>query len=276
MSFKLNLITLSLLAVSTSGMAANFGVGNANTAAVDTHKYECKRCTNVAGYRGEVSVAAGYNSISDIHAGNALGTAKDGGIAAVSGDVRFSSESGYQARIQAHQLGMDNGFAHLSGGKAGLYEFSLDYDAIKTYKAGDVESSLWHNDGMLTPSDAINSFDLAQRREKVALGMEYGQDFYGAFVKYSQEDKTGHKSASLVSPSPINFGLPTDATTKQFDAGINFAGQNWLTELSYFGSYYENNIDHLSLPYANDVYSAAPDNQAHQVALSGQYQLNRT
>ncbi|MDO6620946.1 MtrB/PioB family outer membrane beta-barrel protein, partial [Shewanella sp. 6_MG-2023] len=186
MSFKLNIITLSLLAVSTSGMAANFGVGNANTTAVNTHKYECKRCTNLVGYSGEVSVAAGYNSISDIHAGNALGTAKDGGIAAVSGDVRFNSESGYQARIQAHQLGMDNGFAHVSGGKAGLYEFSLDYDAIKTYKAGDVESSLWHNDGMLTPSDAINSFDLAQRREKVALGMEYGQDFYGAFVKYSQ------------------------------------------------------------------------------------------
>ncbi|MDO6774504.1 MtrB/PioB family outer membrane beta-barrel protein, partial [Shewanella sp. 3_MG-2023] len=276
MSFKLNLITLSLLAVSTSGMAANFGVGNANTAAVNTHKYECKRCTNVAGYRGEVSVAAGYNDISDIHAGNALGTAKEGGIAAVSGDVRFNSESGYQARIQAHQLGMDNGFAHISGGKAGLYKFSLDYDAIKTYKAGDVESSLWHNDGMLTPSDAINSFDLAQRREKVALGMEYGQDFYGAFVKYSQEDKTGHKSASLVSPSPINFGLPTDSRTKQLDAGVNLSGENWLTELSYFGSYYENNIDHLSLPYANDVYSAAPDNQAHQVALSGQYQLNRT
>ena len=276
MSFKLNLITLSLLAVSTSSMAANFGVGQANTTAVDTYKYECKRCTNVAGYSGEVSVAAGYNDVSDVHAGSTLGTGKDGGIGAVSGDVKFQGDSGYQAQIQAHQLGMDNGFAHISGGKAGLYEFSLDYDAIKTYQAGDVESRLWHNDGMLTPSDAINTFDLAQHREKVALGFDYGQDFYGAFVKYSQEDKTGHKSASLVSPSPINFGQPIDATTKQFDAGINFSGQNWLTELSYFGSVYENHIDHLSLPYANDVYSAAPDNQAHQVSLSGQYNINRT
>ena len=276
MSFKLNLITLSLLAVSTSSMAVNFGVGHANTTTVDTHKYECKRCTNLVGYSGEVSVAAGYNDISDIHAGNALGTAKDGTVAIVNGDMRFNSESGYQARMQAHQLGMDNGFAHLSAGKAGLYEFSLDYDAIKTYKAGDVESRLWHNDGLLTPSDAVNTFDLAQRREKVALGMEYGQDFYGVFVNYSQEDKTGHKSASLVSPSPINFGLPTDSRTKQLDAGVHLSGDNWLTELSYFGSYYENNIDHLSLPYANDVYSATPDNQAHQVALSGQYNIGRT
>lgn len=276
MSFKLNLITLSMLAVSTTSMAANFGVGQANTISVNTDKYQCQRCTQVTGYNGDISVAAGYNDISDIHAGNALGTAKDGAIGSVSGNVRYQSEAGYQAEIQAHQLGMDNGFAHLSGEKAGHYAFTLDFDAIKTYQAGDVQSGLWHNNGLLTPSDISNAFDLSQRREKVGLGFEYTQDFYGGFVKYSQEDKSGHQSASLVSPSPVNFGLPTDARTKQLDAGVNLSGDNWLTALSYVGSYYENKIDHLSLPHLNDVYAATPDNQAHQVALSGQYQLNRT
>ncbi|MCL1142845.1 MtrB/PioB family decaheme-associated outer membrane protein [Shewanella gaetbuli] len=276
MSFKRNMITLAMAVAATPAMAANFGVNQANTESVNTERYECKRCTNTTGYTGEVSVSAGYNDVSDVHAGNALGTGKDGGIGAVSGDVKYQGDSGYQAQIQAHQLGMDNGFARLSGGKAGLYQFNLDYDAIKTYQAGDVESPLWHNNGMLTPSDTLNVFDLGLRREKVGLGFDYGQDFYGAFVNYSQEAKTGTKSSSLVSPSPINFGQPIDATTKQFDAGIHFSGQNWLTELSYFGSVYENHIDHLSLPYANDVYSATPDNQAHQVSLSGQYNINRT
>lgn len=276
MSFKLNLITISMIAMSSPVMAANFAVGNANMDSVNTKNYECNRCISSAGYQGEVTLAAGYNDINDIHAANALGTDNNGGIAAVSGNIKYQGESGYEAKIQAYQLGMDNGFAHLSGGQAGLYEFNLDIDSIKTYQAGGVQSSLWHNNGMLTPSDSLNEFDLNQQREKVGLGFEFDQDFYGVFVKYSQEDKTGYKSSSLVSPSPINFGLPTDSTTQQLDAGIHLSGDNWLTELSYFGSYYENNIDNLSLPYVNDVYSATPDNQAHQVSLSGQYQLHRT
>ncbi|MFV7785591.1 MtrB/PioB family decaheme-associated outer membrane protein [Shewanella marisflavi] len=275
-SFKRNMITLAIAVATTPAMAANFGVGNANTESVDTERYECKRCTNTYGYQGSVGVSAGYNDIADIHAGNNLGTAKDGGVAAISSDVRYQNESGYQTKFQAHQLGMDNGFAHISAGKAGQYQLTLDYDAIKTYRAGEVESALWHNEGMLTPSDSTNLFDLALQREKFGLGFEYGQDFYNVFANYSQESKKGTKSSSLVSPTPINFGLPVDATTSQFDAGINFSGKNWLTELSYYGSVYENHIDHLSLPYAYDVFSATPDNQAHQASLSGQYQIGRT
>ncbi|MGI2066361.1 MtrB/PioB family decaheme-associated outer membrane protein [Shewanella sp. MF08487] len=276
MLFKLNLITLSMIAMSSPIMAANFAVGNANMESVNTKNYECNRCTTSAGYQGEVAFAVGYNDVDDIHAGNAFGTASNGAIATVSGDIKYQGESGYRANIQAYQLGMDNGFVHLSGGQAGLYKINVDIDSINTYKAGDVQSSLWHNNGLLTPYNSINEFDLNKQREKVGLGFKYGQDSYGMFVKYNQEDKTGYQSSSLVSPNPINFGLPIDSTTQQLDAGLHLLGDNWLTELSYFGSYYENNIDNLSLPYVNDVYSAAPDNQAHQVSLSGQYQLDRT
>ncbi|WP_394130843.1 MtrB/PioB family decaheme-associated outer membrane protein [Shewanella maritima] len=276
MSFRFNMITLAMAVAATPAMAANFGVGNANTDTVNTHQYECQRCTAPSGYTGEISVHAGFNDVSDIHAGNALGTAEDGFVGAVSGDLRYQGDAGYQAQVRAHQLGMDNGFAHFSAGQSGLYNVTLDYDAIKTYRAGEVESPLWHNNGMLTPSDTANVFDLALRREKVAIGAEFEQDIYQAFVKYSHEEKTGTQSSSLVSPSPINFGLPVDARTQQLDAGLNLSGDNWITELSYYGSYYKNDIDHLSLPDAYDVYAATPDNQAHQVSLSGQYQLNRT
>ena len=276
MSFKINLITLSILAVSGTSFAADFGVGQANTSKVNTGQYECKRCGDNSGYRGEVSVAAGYNDIDDIHAGNALGTAEDGFVGAVSGDVSYQAKSGYRANVQAHQLGMDNGFASITLGLAGLYEVAVDYAALKTYQAGDVQSQLWHNKGVLTPSASINQFDLALNREKLGLGLEYGQDFYRGFIRYNQEDKTGHQSSSIVTPQPVNFGLPVDATTKQWDAGIALHGDNWLTELSYFGSFYENSINDLSLPYSADIYAASPDNQAHQVSLSGQYRLNRT
>ncbi|WBJ96014.1 MtrB/PioB family decaheme-associated outer membrane protein [Shewanella sp. MTB7] len=276
MSFKLNVITLSILAMSGSSMAADFAVSKANTSKVNTSKYECQRCGDNSGYRGLVSVSAGYNDIDDAHAGNALGTGEDGAIGAVSGDVAYRSGTGYQANMQAHQLGMDNSFATLAVGKAGHYQLGLDYSSIKTFDAGDVQSKLWHNDGVLTPSEHINVFDLALEREKVGLGLEYGRDFYSGFVHYSQEAKTGYQSSSIVTPRPTNFGLPVDSTTKQWDAGLGLSGDNWLTELSYFGSFYENKIGDLSLPYLDDVFAATPDNQAHQVSLSGQYRLNST
>ncbi|ACA84533.1 MtrB/PioB family decaheme-associated outer membrane protein [Shewanella woodyi] len=276
MMFKLNIITVSLLAMSGSVMAANFGVGQANTESVNMEKYQCKRCVSETGYSGKVTLLTGYNSPDDLHAGNALGTAEDGAIAAISGDLRYLNSTGYKASMQAHQLGLDNGFANLKVGKSGLYELELDYQAIKTYESGDARSQLWQNDGMLTPSVYPNQFDLALQREKSAIGLSYDEGRYNTFVRYSQEEKTGTQSASLVAPLPTNFGLPVDSTTKQLDAGASLAGDNWLTELSYFGSYYSNNIQDLSLPYLSDVYSAAPDNQAHQVSLSGQYQLDRT
>ncbi|MCG9745964.1 MtrB/PioB family decaheme-associated outer membrane protein [Shewanella sp. Isolate8] len=274
--FKMNVITLSIMAVSGSAMGADFGVGNANLSSVNQSKYECKRCGDSNGYQGSVSVSVGYNDISDIHAGNALGTAEDGAIGAVSGDVRYQGESGYRGQLQAHQLGMDNGFLSLSAGKADLYELAFDYSNLKTYQAGNVQSQLWHNNGMLTPSVSVNQFDLALEREKIGLGFDYGRDFYRASVRFSQVGKTGHQSSSIVTPSPVNFGLPVDATTRQWDAGLALKGDNWITELSYMGSFYENNINHLSLPHLNDVFTASPDNQAHQVSLAGQYQLNRT
>ncbi len=276
MTFKLNIITVSLLAMSGSVVAANFGVGNANTESVNMDKYQCKLCVSATGYTGSVTLLTGYNSPEDAHAGNALSSDEEGVIAAISGDVRYLNDTGYKASMQAHQLGMDNGFANIKVGKSGLYELELDYQAIKTFEAGDVRSQLWQNDGMLTPSVYPNQFDLALQRENSAIGFSFGEGVYNTFVRFSQEEKTGHQSASFVAPSPTNFGLPVDSTTKQLDAGALLAGDNWLTELNYFGSYYSNNIDDLSLPYMSDVYSAAPDNQAHQLSLSGQYQLDRT
>ncbi|QYJ87945.1 MtrB/PioB family decaheme-associated outer membrane protein [Shewanella mesophila] len=276
MSFRVNLITLSILAVSGSSYAADFGVGNANTSNVNQSQYECQRCTDNKGYRGKVTISAGYNDVNDIHAGNALSTAEDGAIAAMSGNVRYQDVSGFSGKVQADQLGMDNGFLYLQGGKAGLYKGALNYSTLKTYNAGDVQSHLWQNNGMLTPSASVNQFDLALEREKIGLDFEYGRDFYKGYLRYSQEEKSGHQSSSVVTPSPINFGLPVDATTQQWDAGIVLRGDNWLTELSYFGSAYDNDINDLSLPYANDLFAAAPDNQAHQVSLTGRYQLDRT
>lgn len=280
MRFKFNLITLSLLAISGaitgSAMAADFGVNKANTSTVNQQVFQCKRCPQVAGYTGTIGVNAAYIDSDDIHSGNAFGTDNDGADGSVDADLHYRNTAGYKAKFQAHQLGLDNGFAHLEAGKSGHYKLVADYQQLTRYQSGDARSQLWYKDGVLTPSEHTQIQELSLQRNKAGLGLSYGQDFYQAYVRYEHENKTGYQSSSIVTPRPVNFGLPVDANTDNLTAGLSLSGDSWTTNLNYFVSQYKNDVDALSLPYLYDVFAPAPDNQAHQISLSGQYQLNRT
>ncbi|PKH60031.1 hypothetical protein CXF83_22000 [Shewanella sp. Choline-02u-19] len=280
MRFKFNLITLSLLtisgAITGSAMAADFGVNKANTSTVRQEVFQCKRCPQVEGYTGSIGVNAAYIDSDDIHSGNAFGTDKDGANASVDADLNYRNKSGYKAKFQAHQLGLDNGFAHLEAGKSGHYELVADYQQLTSYQSGNARSQLWYKDDVLTPSEHTQIQELSLQRNKAGLGLSYGRDFYQAYVRYDHEQKTGYQSSSIVTPRPVNFGLPIDASTDNLTAGLSLSGDNWTTDLNYFVSQYNNDIGALSPPYLYDVFAPAPDNQAHQLSLSGQYQLSRT
>ncbi|MCZ4337893.1 MtrB/PioB family decaheme-associated outer membrane protein [Shewanella colwelliana] len=280
MRFKFNLITLSLLAISSAvtdaAVAADFGVNKANTSTVKLEVFQCKRCPQVEGYTGTIGFNAAYIESDDIHSGNAFGTDNDGANASVDADLNYQDGAGYKAKFQAHQLGLDNGFAHLEAGKSGRYEITADYQQLTSYQSGDALSQLWYQDGVLTPSEHTQTQELSLQRNKAGLGLSYGRDFYQAYVRYDHENKTGYQSSSMVTPRPVNFGLPVDANTDNLTAGLSFSGDSWTTNLNYFVSQYKNDIGALSLPYLYDVFSPAPDNQAHQISLSGQYQVSRT
>ncbi|PKG56034.1 MtrB/PioB family decaheme-associated outer membrane protein [Shewanella sp. GutDb-MelDb] len=275
--FSLNLITLALLGTATGAMAADFGVQQANTEHLKTANYQCKRCVANDGYSGTVGASVGVIDADDEHAINQLGTGSDGAIAGINADIAYQ-KSGYRAKVQAHQLGMDNGFINVEAGKSEQYKLDVDFQTITTNQYSNAQTNLWQNNGMLTPSDQTRVLDLNLQRQRSGIGFEY--DFskltdlgLNSYARYDREDKTGNRSASLMDPSPVNFAEPVDETTDNFSAGVVLDGENWLSELSYSGSRYENNIDNLSLPNNYDVYSATPDNQAHQVSLSGQYRL---
>lgn len=280
MRFKLNLITLSFLAISSvvtaSAMAADFGVNKANTSTVKQNKFQCKRCPKVDGYSGTIGVNAAYINSDDIHSGNAFGTDKDGANASVDADLKYQNDAGYKALFQAHRLGLDNSFAHLTAGKSGLYTVTADYQRLTSYQSGDVLSQLWYKDNLLTPSVHTQTQQLSLQRNQAGLGLSYGRDFYKAYVRYDHEQKTGNISSSIITPRPVNFGQPVDANTDNLTAGLSLSGEHWVTDLNYFVSQYQNDIGTLSLPYLYDVFAATPDNQAHRLSLSGQYQLDRT
>ena len=276
MKFNFNLITIGLLAASASVNAADFSVKQANTSKVNTSAYQCKSCTVAQGYQGEVNANVGWASSDDIHSGNNFGDSDAGWRGSVGGDVSYR-QGEYHAAMQADELGSDNGYLHLEAAKNNLGGVQLDYSLLTRYDA-TAQTQLWHNNGLLLPDSHTRSLDLELQREKVGIGLE-GEldallDGLKGYINYDHEDKTGNRRSSLLANSgPINFALPVDATTQNINAGISIDQHQWQSELAYNGSYYRNHINHLSLPYADNVYAATPDNDAHQVSLTGQYLL---
>ncbi|MCU7988603.1 MAG: hypothetical protein DI594_08385 [Shewanella oneidensis] len=276
MKFKLNLITIGLLAASASVNAADFSVKQANTSKVNTSAYQCKACTVKQGYQGEVSTNVGWASSDDIHSGNSFGDSDTGWRGSVGGDVSYR-QGEYQAVMKADELGSDNGYLHLEAAKNNLGGIQLDYSMMTRYDA-TAQTQLWHDNGLLLPDSHTRYLDLELQREKVGIGLEGELDALlnglKGYINYDQENKTGNRRSSLLANSgPMNFALPVDATTQNINAGISIDQHQWQSELAYNGSYYRNHINHLSLPYADNVYAATPDNDAHQVSLTGQYLL---
>ncbi|MFV0595405.1 MtrB/PioB family decaheme-associated outer membrane protein [Shewanella sp.] len=276
MKFKLNLITIGLLAAATGVNAADFSVKQANTNKVNTSAYQCKSCTVKQGYQGEVNANVGWANSDDIHSGNSFGDSDAGWRGSVGGDVSYR-QGEYQAAMQADELGSDNGYLHLEAAKNNLGGIQLDYSMMTRYDA-TAQTQLWHNNGLLLPDSRTRSLDLELQREKVGIGLEGELDTLlnglKGYINYDHEDKTGNRRSSLLANSgPMNFALPVDATTQNINAGISIDQDQWQSELAYNGSYYRNHINHLSLPYADNVYAATPDNDAHQVSLTGQYLL---
>lgn len=279
MRYKLNLITLALVSVSGAAMAADFSVNKANTSGVNADKFQCKRCPDTTGYRGSVELGAAYSDSDDIHSANALNS-EDGTHGVLNADVQYRGKAGYQAKAQATNLGLANSRAHLVAGKVGNYQAELDYRQLSQYQHDNAKSNLWYADGTLTPSGQVQTQELSLKRKQIGMGLSagrrWGEQDYQVFARYSQEEKTGYQSASMVTPRPINFGKPVDTKTDKLNSGLNIGGLNWLTSINYQYSEFDNQIDSLSLPYLDDVYTPEPDNSAHQLSLAGQYRLDRT
>ncbi|MGL5390085.1 MAG: MtrB/PioB family outer membrane beta-barrel protein, partial [Shewanella sp.] len=132
MKFKLNLITLALLANSGMAMAAGgYGLANANTEKVKLTAWSCKGCVVETGAAGTVGVGVGYNSEDDIRSANAFGSSND--IAGkFDADLSYVGAKGYRASVEAYQLGMDGGRLDVNAGKQGQYNVNLNYRQIAT------------------------------------------------------------------------------------------------------------------------------------------------
>lgn len=312
MRFKLNLVTLALLAnagiISTAIAAGGYGIQHANTDNIKFDKWACKRCVVETGFSGTVGVGIGYNNSDDIRSANAFAV-EDEFAYKVDADIKFMSDTGYRASIAADNLGMENGNLDINAGKTGQYNVNLNYRQIASYKTDSAMSPYqgvggnnltlsdnWQTAGssqnMTQLDTSLNPLELSLKRKRMGLGFDYsfdaepGEKIWTTYLNYQREDKTGLKqsSGSFYNQSMM-LAEPVDYTTDTVEAGIKINGDNWFTAINYSGSSFKNQNSQLNFDNTfNPTFGAQtqgsmaldPDNESHIISLMGQVTADKT
>jgi MtrB/PioB family decaheme-associated outer membrane protein len=139
------------------------------------------------------------------------------------------------------------------------------------------------------PANLYN-FDVGTERKRTNVGMSTvlgpGWDFK-ASVRHEEKDGTkltganmgGFSGISALVPEPIHSTIDT------FDASLGFVGEKGHFNVSYYGSLYKNDINLWTVESAgannvllNNVarFQGYPDNQMHQINLTGGYKFSPT
>jgi MtrB/PioB family decaheme-associated outer membrane protein len=153
--------------------------------------------------------------------------------------------------------------------------------------------------GGLTAADlaAFQKVDLKTKRKKTDLGFSFDLDTrWSISASVRHEDKDGLQAIGQTfystSGGQVTLPNPIHYTTDQLNLSLNFKGENYFSNLSYYGSIFKDDITSVSYSNAFQVYSpgstttgaaplfgrfaTAPDNTFHQLNWSGGYNFSKT
>ena len=202
--------------------------------------------------------------------------------------------------IRGTNLGLESRYLRLEGGSQGSYKLFLEYDELPNYKDNTVKTPFIGigGDDLKLPSGfdigtnldaSLNNFELQTKRKRIGVGANFilkqkwqfdidfnhenkqGVDATGGAIASGSSQIVGNTTTSLL-PEPIDYD------TDIVNATLSYAGKNGQLGFGYHMSLFNNAYDSLSWqdpfnPAASGSMSLAPDNEFHQLSLTGGYDL---
>ena len=268
----------------------------------DLSRWQCRNCPLVEGWRGSVEFGGGYIFDDFFDFGNFRGLEDKGGFVAAGADLIWRGKNAHYVDIYAQRLGLDSRTLLIEGGKQGSYRLSLGWDGITYLRddnaptpfldAGSSRQTLpadWvlagTTSGMTALERNLRGVNIGSDRNTLTLGVEFGGKSpwrYRADVQRTSRDGNALRGASFIFRA-AELAAPIDYTTTKLDVGVSYVKDRWQLDASYNLSHFEN--DNQALFWENPftgIFGAqrgqlaeAPDNQFHQVMLSGSWNQSR-
>lgn len=245
-----------------------------------------------------IELGGGYISDDAYRFGRYNGMKDEGAFAIGDIKIRDFSEDGDFWEVRGTNLGLESRYLHLEGGSQGRYKVFLEYDKLPNYQNDSLQTPFYgvRSNNLTLPSDFdidtnlysnLHDLKIETKRERIGTGISFiprkrwqfdvdfshenkkGTTLTGAPVVKVQRQIIGTSTTSLL-PEPVDYD------TDIMNAKLQYAGADGQISLNYHMSLFNNNDDDLSWqdpfnPSDFATMSLDPDNEFHQVSLSGVY-----
>lgn len=221
--------------------------------------------------------------------------------------VRRDDETGRWLRLQGRNLGLSTRELSAEYEKQGDYRVSIDYSQLPRVAPYEIHTDLrgigsnnqsypaYNPPAPPTerPATAASAISLKTERQITKLG--FSKSFSPTLelkVNFQNDEKEGNRIFGRGYVNAQEFlAEPIDSTIRQLDAVLNYTGERLQLSGGYYGSFYENRYKSLNVAGGSGILNGTaagaqvppimnlglpPDNQAHQLHLSGAYEFTRT
>lgn len=287
---KLSKITIAIsLALSFQLQAEDYSLRNAQEA--DTNRWSCSGCSSDGLWGGDVSVGFGYLDNDDstrFYNWNSplYDTTADNRHlnASLNADLERYEDDGFYNRLMIDDLGLERFLVQWEIGQYDGLRFLGSYRQNPYYWNRSSLSAYRGSSNVLTSGD-LTKYDHEVTRETLKLELKYTPTSpWQPYASMKHERKEG--TTSLFSATVPYYGsgpgfIPkaVDHETLNTQVGLSYIEDLWLVDIAYRGSFFRNDMSALyygefSNPYANQL-SYEPDNDFHQLAVSGSYRWDQ-
>ena len=248
----------------------------------------------------DIELGIGYVADDAYFFGRYNGLQSEGAYLVGDIDADSFDEDGRFWRVRGTNLGLESRYLRLEGGKQGRHKFFLEWDELPNYMTntgvtpflgvGSDNLTLPSGFSLDTPLSPQYPFEVQTKRERIKAGAGFVMKQRWLFdIDFSHENKQGVDVIGGAMLTDTNQALqnttasllpePVDQDTNQVNASLIYAGDAGQLDLSYHASFFDNNYDSLTWqdPFNPTTgigsLALAPDNEFHQLSLTGAYSL---
>jgi MtrB/PioB family decaheme-associated outer membrane protein len=293
-----------VILVSLALLSAGLLSGSLHAAEFDKTDWECRSCEFPLGIEADADGGVIFVSDDSAKFGDFTGLDEQGAYLDAHLNVQQWFEDGSRWQLSGRNLGLESREFGLGWDKQGHYGVAAYYSQIprslfsttRTPFIGSGSENLTLPDdwvhagstgGMTALRASLQPLDVSYDREILGVNASYlpWQDLE-LTAEYRRDEKDGVRITNgSVLTVTSQFVQPLDYATDQLELTAGYRSDAWNLRLGYYGSFFDNGADRLrwQSPFSElgpgeplvGQLDLAPDNDFHQVSLSGGYRFGR-
>lgn len=237
--------------------------------------------------QSEVSAGLGYVDRDNRRFGQYSGLNEKGAVLLLDADVvRRNDATGTWLKLNVRNLGLDSRSLRFEHSRQGDWGYYIDAsqtprDEPRVPRTGLQGAGSANQVVVATPAGTGPLLELDTRRDALGLGFDKSLGAgWNVEVRFRNEEKKGSRLYGQGTFGNVRFLTdPIDYTTRQFDAAVNYSGEQLQLAGGYYGTDFEN--ANLALNVTNGVAGLSPaalppGNQSHQYHVTGGYTFTPT